>query len=327
MADPNVADAPAKPARSADLALALASLLAFAAIAELTARGLGLGRAQPSGYAPINTSLRANRRENARGFRDEERTFEKPPGTRRVVCVGDSFTWGHGVEMEDAYPRRLERLLSVKRGEPWQAINLAKEGADTVDEGAVLASEGLEYQPDIVLLGYVLNDAEDEAARKERQAVWDDRRLAPALLWNHCALYRFIGGRLWATRDNREREHEYHQLFTDASPGWQASRKALFAMAARCAQARVPLAVAIFPLFANPLDQRYPFKEIHAKVARAATEAGATPIDLYPAYQNLRWELLVVDGAWDEHPNEVAHRIAARFLADEIDKLVPKPRG
>ena len=322
-----MAAAAPKSDRLAELALSAFSLLLFAAVAEATIRGLGLGEARHTGYAPVNTSLRANRRENSRGYRDAERALEKPAGTRRVVCLGDSFTWGHGVEMEDAYPQRLERTLSLRRGEPWQAINLGKEGADTVDEGVILAREGLAYQPDIVLLGYVLNDSEDEAARKQRQAVWEERRYPPALLWNHCALYRWVGGRLWASRDNRAREREYHELFADTAPGWQASRQALVAIAARCAEAKIPLVVAIFPLFANPLDDRYPFKEIHAKVTRAVTEAGAKPVDLLPAYQSLHWELLVVDGAWDEHPNEIAHRIAARAIADEIDKLVPRSQG
>ena len=66
------------------------------------------------------------------------------------------------------------------------------------------------------------------------------------------------------------------------------------------------------------------FEEEHAKVAQAAAGAGAKVVDLLPWYRGLRWELLVVDGARDEHPNEIAHRIAAQTLVRAVDELVPR---
>jgi hypothetical protein len=91
----------------------------------------------------------------------------------------------------------------------------------------------------------------------------------------------------------------------------------------------VPLVVAIFPLFGNRLDEGYPFADVHARVAAAAGEAGARVVDLLPHYRGLDGNLLVVDGADDEHPNEIAHRIAARAIARAVDEVVPRtaPRG
>jgi len=80
--------------------------------------------------------------------------------------------------------------------------------------------------------------------------------------------------------------------------------------------------VTIFPLFGNPLDERYPFTEIHAKVAAAGSAAGATVVDLLPAYRGLRWEVLVVNGPLDEHPNEIAHRIAADTLLEALEETL-----
>ena len=98
-------------------------------------------------------------------------------------------------------------------------------------------------------------------------------------------------------------------------------------MGALCREKGVPLVVAIFPLFGNPLDERYPFPELHAKVSQAAAEAGAKVVDLLPAYRGLRWDLLVVDGVDDEHPNEIAHRIAAGILLHALDDVVPWTTG
>jgi hypothetical protein len=94
-------------------------------------------------------------------------------------------------------------------------------------------------------------------------------------------------------------------------------------MGAWCRQRGIPFVVAIFPLFGNPLDDGYPFAGVHAKVAAAAGESGAKVVDLLPAYRGLRWDLLVVNGADDEHPNEIAHRIAAGAILRALDDAVP----
>ena len=310
--------------RRAEILLLVASVAVFAAAAEATVRLLGLGEARPTGYAPVDTKRRAMQPKNSRGYRDRERAVAKPPGVRRVVSLGDSFAWGASVEFEDAYPQRLERGLSRRRRETWEVVNLALPGMNTVDHAAQLADEGMAYGPDVVLLGYVLNDSEDSQAAEARRAIdWSQPKERGLL--EHSALVRLVRGRLWATAENRRRVTGYKSMYADTAPGWVAGRKALKTMGALCRERGVPFVVAIFPLFGNPMDDRYPFAEIHAKVSEAATEAGAKVVDLLPAYRGLRWELLVVDGVDDEHPNEIAHRIAAGVILHALDNVVPGP--
>ena len=104
---------------------------------------------------------------------------------------------------------------------------------------------------------------------------------------------------------------------------WIAARKSLKAIGAWCRQRGIPFVVAIFPLFGNRLDDGYPFEEAHARIAHAAAEAGARVVDLLPAYRGLRWDVLVVNGADDEHPNEIAHRLAAGVILRALDDVVP----
>src|SRR5687767_15186418 len=101
-------------------------------MAEGVVRLLASDRPRPTGYAPVNTNRRAMRPQNAKGYRDKERTLAKPAGTRRVVSLGDSFAWGASVEFEDAYPQRLERALTRRRREPWEVVSLAMPGMNTV---------------------------------------------------------------------------------------------------------------------------------------------------------------------------------------------------
>ncbi|HSB61401.1 MAG TPA: SGNH/GDSL hydrolase family protein, partial [Vicinamibacteria bacterium] len=239
-----------------------------------------------------------------------------------------SFTWGASVLFDDTYVRRVERGLTA-RGEDWEAVNLAEPGHNTVLEAARLASEGFAYSPDVVVLGYVLNDSEDEnAAEARRAADWlADRRQPPGGghgLLERSALYRLVRGRVRATLENRRRIDGFLSMYAPDYPGWVAAQTALKAMGGMCRERGVPFVVVVFPLFGNPLDAGYPFADVHARVSRVAAEAGARVVDLLPYYRGLRWELLVVDGADDEHPNEIAHRIAAQALLKALDDVVPR---
>jgi len=315
-------------ARRAELLLLLGSVAFFLIVAEAAVRLMKADKPAPTGYAPVNTNRRFMRPKNSRGYRDLERTVAKPRGVRRVVSLGDSFAWGASVEFEDAYPQRLERGLRRRRREPWQVVNLPLPGMNTVDEAAQLETEGLAYGPDVVVLGFVLNDSEDASAAETRRAAeWAEPKEKPRSVLGRSALFRLVSARLWATAENRRRIAGYRSMYADDAPGWIAARAALRRMGGLCRERGVPFVVVIFPLFGNPLDDRYPFTEIHAKVAQAAGEAGAKVIDLLPAYRGLRWDLLVVNGVDDEHPNEIAHRIAANVILHALDDVVPWSAG
>ena len=60
------------------------------------------------GSIDFSTPWRINRH----GFREPDRALAKAPGERRILALGDSFTAGHGVAAEEAWPRVLERKLA-----------------------------------------------------------------------------------------------------------------------------------------------------------------------------------------------------------------------
>ncbi len=313
-------------ARRAEVALLFFSILFFLLLAEGVVRLLGLADPRPSGYAPVSTRRRGMAPTNSRGYRDKERTLAKPPGLKRLLSLGDSFAWGAGIEFDDTYGQRLERQLGRRRHEAWEVVQLALPGMNTVDEASQLHEEGLAYSPDLVVVGYVLNDSEDsEAAEARRAREWaeEKREKREPRFLDRIALFRLVGSRLFATAENRRRIAGYRSMYRPDAPGWVAGRKALKHMADLCTEKGIPFVVVIFPLFANPQGADYPFADIHATVSAAASAAGARVVDLRPAYEGLRWDLLVVDGAADEHPNEIAHRIAAAFILKKLDDVIP----
>lgn len=274
------------------------------------------------GY-PVVRGGASFRPENSAGYRDVEHTKKKPPGVRRAVFVGDSFTYGAGVLFDDTWGRRVARGLTEDRGEPWEAVVLSLPGIATSREAEIVRDEAFAYEPDLLFLGYVLNDAEGAGAAEQRRAdEWRalaSRSETRAPLWRRSALFSLIADRLKATRENRARIANYVALYEDDQPGYRAVVKGLADIAARAHEHKVPLIVVIFPLFGNPLDRSYPFASIHRKLEEVCRPLGVIFVDLLPYYRGLDWKLLVVEGAADEHPNEVAHRIAAEAVLRVVD--------
>ena len=64
---------------------------------------------------------------NDLGFRSPPSA--KPAGTTRVLFVGDSWTFGLGVEAEEAFPARLAELARESAGGDVQAWSLALPGS------------------------------------------------------------------------------------------------------------------------------------------------------------------------------------------------------
>jgi lysophospholipase L1-like esterase len=96
---------------------------------------------------------------NSDGFRDEEYSIEKPPNTVRIIALGDSFTFGWGVNLSDTYVKVLERKLNEMNATAnFQVMNFGVPGYNTLEEIEFLKQKGLKYKPDIVLLGYAAGD-------------------------------------------------------------------------------------------------------------------------------------------------------------------------
>ncbi|MBM4309833.1 MAG: hypothetical protein FJ119_02645 [Deltaproteobacteria bacterium] len=99
---------------------------------------------------------------NSKGLRDAEKDYVKPPGTRRILVLGDSFAWGHGVENHEMVSTVLQGLLPAA-----ETINFGVKGYSTVQEVLRLELEGLRYDPDLALIFFCWNDLEDNFDDKE----------------------------------------------------------------------------------------------------------------------------------------------------------------
>ena len=96
------------------------------------------------------------------GLRGED-SRPRRPKTYRIVCLGDSFTWGLGVADDEAYPHLLEqRLLRHFPGVDVQVLNAGVPGYGTADELRYFESRVDEMDPDLVVVQFLAeNDFND----------------------------------------------------------------------------------------------------------------------------------------------------------------------
>lgn len=94
---------------------------------------------------------------NDRGFRGVKKVTPTPPtGTRRLVGIGDSVTWGVGVNMQETYLHRLGQLLNSNG--LWEVINAGVVGYSTWQESLFLEQYVLPLRPEVVIINYCDND-------------------------------------------------------------------------------------------------------------------------------------------------------------------------
>lgn len=333
--------------------LALAALALALGLGEAAVRAFGLGpdvygirrgmiRLSPDPdvryeLVPNYVSPARDVEVNVHGMRDAPRAFAKPPGVRRIACVGDSIAFGMGTP-RDPFNRQLERLL----GDGVEALNFGVPGYQIGQVAGTLAGRAAAFAPDLVLYLYCLNDPQETSRELEGILRWRElppgradalRRLwAPSRsvlersrLWQ---LLRWrLAGRSAAApvperfRDDMEiilaggGEDHYRALYED--PAARARLAAGFDRLARwSAETGVPVWVVIFPVFVD-LDA-YRLGELHRIVAEEAAARGLRTLDLLPVYREALRNGAATCNADPLHPNRTGYGLAAAAVADAL---------
>src|SRR5262245_56187986 len=104
---------------------------------------------------------------DALGLRSPE-IGARRPGELRVLCLGDSFTFGYGVTAEESWPDVLGGLLAQRLGRTVLTGNAGVPGYGTVEQARCLRRIGPAFDPDVVLATiYLGNDfTDDQVAAK-----------------------------------------------------------------------------------------------------------------------------------------------------------------
>jgi lysophospholipase L1-like esterase len=249
---------------------------------------------------------------NSKGQRDREIPYERTPGTLRVAMVGDSLTEGWGVPVESTFSKRIERLYA-KAGAKAEVINLGVGNWNTVQEVQYFLTKGYQYNPDIVVLNYFVNDAEPTP----------ERRQPPPLLLRYCYSCVFFKGRLDTVLRQFTTRQDWAEFYLGLydggkSKGWLDAKGAIKRLADYCKQNNIRMLIAHLPELHDV--QNYRFGLVTELVRQAAQENNAPFVDLLP---NLQFQ--ASPDLWvtppDPHPNAFGNELIAAGLFSALQKL------
>ena len=274
---------------------------------------------------------------NSWGFRDRERQPTKSPGTFRILVLGDSFTFGAGVKFkEDLYPAILESKLNSGGQDSilYEVINTGVKGLNTAQQHDYLRENGLALDPDIVIIGHVLNDAETQQLKSELVSSLQGETLLPLslhrILNRHSFTYYIARQNLRGLLQEREKSDTGMTAYDAYLEGLyrghnlQVYSSEVAALVETCRKSSIPVLLVSFPRISRARESPYPFSHITRTLREIATREGIFFVDLLPAILQSTTETLTVS-AWDGHPNEVVHAIAAEEIYNRLiaERLIP----
>lgn len=94
---------------------------------------------------------------NKAGFRDYEYLVDKPEGVFRIAVLGDSLIFGLGVNLEDTFPKVLERMLN-KEGKRFEVLNGGLPDSAPYFQNLFFKHTLAKYDPDMIILFYSSHD-------------------------------------------------------------------------------------------------------------------------------------------------------------------------
>jgi lysophospholipase L1-like esterase len=299
---------------------------------------------------------------NSLGLRDREVSLEKPPGTVRILLLGDSYAEGKQVELEETFSERLEALLNARRPQHrWEVVNAGVSGYGTADEILFFDLYGRALSPDLVVLAFAVgNDLDDN--RRSGFFRWNNGRLEPEplrplsastiakarakeFLASHFHLYQWLRdrwhglrARLGSSRAEELREHRSEALADALPEDWERTRALLDLLLARVARAKAGFLLVAIPMrlqvddaewaaFARQAGRPLQRDALQARLAAWARERGVEFLDLLPALRRAHLEAPTyyrIDGHFNARGHEVAAReIFRKLVAADLLRRVP----
>ncbi|MBM4311484.1 MAG: hypothetical protein FJ119_11145, partial [Deltaproteobacteria bacterium] len=245
--------------------------------------------------------------------------------------LGDSFTWGWGVDNEEAvFPKQLEAMLNREPGIPGagsvEVLNGGVPGSLTGQWLELLEKHGDDFNPDVVLAVFFLRDGTnvksiDDFFDPIRKNIVERNRAS--LLYRHVRVFRlakdYVDRMLVATAYSRSINRAYFGN-TKQTAEWQRAQRNLLLIRQYAESRSAAMGLIIFPVLVE-LNESYPFKRVCNTIADFARENDIPVHSLLPAFLGMNGSDLWVS-AYDQHPNEKAHRIAAESMLPFVRALL-----
>jgi lysophospholipase L1-like esterase len=250
---------------------------------------------------------------DANGMRRQQPFPPRDPERFRIMVVGDSLTYGEGIDAFWTYSAQLERSLATESRV--EVLNLGVRGHASEDVLGVIRRFVPELQPDLLVYGVCLNDFLESDARQPDPITLLPKKVSKVLT-RRTRVGRLVGERFGALALALGLQPNFYaDLLTDFDERHQRFGDDVAAMNAFVTQSGLP------PMVALVLDQRPRLEGPGRQLAVAAEgklrAAGIETLDSEAFYRRYDGRSFRVS-RWEGHPNEEANAIWASELVDVI---------
>ncbi len=264
-------------------------------------------------------------------YRDDEDVPKSVgPGQEHICFIGDSFTFAQGVrEVSDRFSNMIRAELEAKHPSRYLVSNLADAGRD-LHWVELLVKTLFKNGYDINTVVYVVCLNDIETFHERHRTYYQDfgaRTHAPSFfLFRDTYFFNLVyfRARQFASPEVKG-YYSFVQEYYDSEP-WQRMQAKLLDVHRLCEQNDSELRIVVFPFLHN-LGPDYPFHQAHQQFVDFCRESEIPVVDLEPVLTPHRDEGLMVN-RFDAHPNELAHRLAADAIRDQLlaDKFAAPPQ-
>jgi lysophospholipase L1-like esterase len=276
---------------------------------------------------------------NGKGLRGPEVDYAKSPGITRILYLGDSVTFGDGLPRDkQSFPYLVEPLLESSLGRGIETINAGVGGYSPWQEYAYLASEGIRYAPDLIVVSFVLNDVTEKFALRRFGGDSEGWQLQNAVsgklekLLKGSSIAYFVRQVMARSRfgdDVQEGAKKQESLEVEdlalhpdrpqVRKAWEITLRELDDIFEYGRARGIPVVLVVFP-FVFQFDDPVRYSVPQQIVTRHAAARGVPVIDLLPPLADLvergtKPQDLFLD---EDHPSEQGCRIVAQILADHF---------
>lgn len=221
---------------------------------------------------------------NEDGFRGPRIPRERTPGVARIAAVGDSHTFGWGVEDDETWPAVVARELDGV-----EVLNAGVNGYDAEQESSFCRRVVLDWQPDLVLWQFFLNDAgmRDMPLQPGQELGWmlglarPGRGGAVGAVRAHWRTLDLVLDRLWRRGALRLYGDARAIHYGEDAEGWRRFRAAVLAARDACRARGIDFAMLLIP-FLEGRRGELAGAEAHACVVRLCAQEGIPVLDTRP---------------------------------------------
>lgn len=229
---------------------------------------------------------------NRYGLRDVDFSLNKPNNTYRIAVVGDSITFGFGVDLDESYPKILEKNLNhMQQGKVnYEVLNFAIPGFSPLEYEEIYKNLAYKFHSDLIVVGYYLGNDPSGAIGRELESKYISWHALPDKLFpfgvneflrNHSSLWLLLLNKYYAMdrtkiyreetsvtlRGGKDKTYDYYDKDIEPSReimrGWEISEKAINSIINKANTQKAK--VVVFGISAQEHISSYAIKELSKK--------------------------------------------------------------